>query len=425
MSSSRLYLTLNLLQEALRAAVANFRGHLLRTILSLLGVSVGVFCIIGILTMVDSLEANIRSSLSDKLGSSVVYVQRFPWTFSRDYPWWKYVNRPRPNRLEKKYLERRAPDGMVASFCIWTGGKTLERGSYRVEDAKVTVTDGNYLDIFGAGLKSGRFFSPTEVNRGIPVTVLGHSLAEGLFPRGGAVGRSIRLMGQKVSVIGVFEPEGASLLSGNNIDEQALVTAEWMGLRYQLDQLNGGRAIVCKGPPEMPLATFKAELEGAMRRIRKTAPQETSNFALNEISLVNNTLGNIFQAISAVGAIIAFFSILVGGFSIANILFVSVKERTPLIGIQKALGAPRFYIQAQFLLEAVLLCVSGGVLGLILIAALGLTVTLASPFTIFLSLSNILTGLSIAAFTGLLAGWIPSRQASRLDPIEAIRYTSA
>lgn len=414
-----------MLQEAFKAAVSNFRSHLLRTILSLLGVTIGVFCIIGILTMVDSLEANIKSSLTDKLGSSVVYIQRFPWTFSSDYPWWKYVNRPKPRLQEKAFLERRAPDGSSVSFCIWTGGKTLERASYQVEGATVTVTDDAYLDIFNASLADGRFFSQTEVDRGKPVTVLGHALAQGLFPQGGAVGRSIRLMGQKVTVIGVFEPEGPSLLSDNNIDEQALVPVAWMGLRFDLSELSGGRAIVCKGPPNMPLETFKAELEGAMRRIRKLAPQEDVNFALNEISLVSKALGNIFQAVSAVGAIIAFFSILVGGFSIANILFVSVKERTPLIGIQKALGAPRFYIMAQFLLESVLLCLAGGVLGLVLIAILGLLITWASPFAIYLSFSNIVSGLAIAAFTGLLAGWIPSRQASRLDPIEAIRYTSA
>lgn len=420
----QLRILLTLFAEAATTAAGNFRVHPLRTVLSLLGVTIGVFCISGIFTMVDSLEANIRRSVS-KLGSDVLYVQRFPWNFSADYPWWKYVNRPKPEPVEAELLRRYLPGGAAVNYTMWMGGKTLQQGPYSVEQATVTATGFPYNQIFAIELAAGRYFSAAEAERGAPVTVLGHELAESLFPATRAVGRNIRALGGRLRVIGVLAPEGNSIISGNNLDQQALTPVTWVQRQYRLTDLSHGSAIMIKNLSQANLQRFKAEVRGAMRRIRKLDPREEANFALNEVSLINQALSRVFNVIGIVGSIIALFSILVGGFSIANILFVSVKERTPLIGIQKALGAPSSFIQVQFLIEAVMLCGAGGLLGLLMIGAMSLSVSLLTDFTLVVSLGNVLTGLGIALATGLLAGWWPSRQASKLDPVVAMRYTAA
>jgi putative ABC transport system permease protein len=164
-----------------------------------------------------------------------------------------------------------------------------------------------------------------------------------------------------------------------------------------------------------------AEVEGLMRSQRRLRPKQDENFSLVRFSLITNSFGNIFRSLNMAGFIMGLFALLVGGFSIANIMYVSVKERTNIIGIKKAIGAKRNYILFEFLIESVMLCVMGGLSGLLIISILLAPVSNATGFEFVLSGKNVLIGVGVSVFIGLVAGILPALRASRLDAVEAIR----
>ena len=168
---------------------------------------------------------------------------------------------------------------------------------------------------------------------------------------------------------------------------------------------------------------LKDDITGVLRNIHRLRPSEEKDFALNEMSIVANLLDGIFGFFKTVALVIGMFSILVGGFGIANIMFVSVRERTSIIGIQKALGAKQAFILLQFLFESVLLSLIGGIIALLIIYLLTLILTNAFGFDIFLGLNNVMIGIGITLVIGVIAGIVPAYRASRLDPVEAIRST--
>jgi putative ABC transport system permease protein len=251
---------------------------------------------------------------------------------------------------------------------------------------------------------------------------LGASIAEGLFPTSVAVGKSISSLGRTFTVIGLLEREGASLI-GESHDEQVLVPAAY--LRTLVDERNsGGSNIMVQAAPGQTISELKSEIRGYMRSIRKLKPQAEDNFALNESSSLSAGLDQMFGIIGLAGTIIGGFSVLVGGFGIANIMFVSVRERTGQIGIQKALGARKSFVLAQFLVESVLLSLIGGLIGLMGVGLLVLAARHFTEFDVAMTWLNALQGLGISAVIGLLAGVVPAYIGARLDPVEAIRVNT-
>jgi putative ABC transport system permease protein len=248
--------------------------------------------------------------------------------------------------------------------------------------------------------------------------MLGATIADQLFPNRSAVGKQLKIQGFTVNVLGVFEKMGDDVF-GTSMDNRVLIPAR-LAARMVDPRSDLGQSIIVKGKPDVTASRLSDELEGVMRSIRRIKPAAENNFALNEVSLISGQLDSVFKVFNIAGWIIGGFAILVGGFGIANIMFVSVKERTKIIGLQKALGAKSKFILLEFLFEAIVLSIIGGAIGLMIIYGLTFVVSRTFDFNLALSMGNIITGLSISVVIGLIAGVVPARTAARLDPVEAM-----
>lgn len=410
---------IRLIKESLIFAVISLTVNKLRTFLSLLGITIGIFAIILVYSIVDSLEKNIRDSVS-QLGDNVVYVQKWPWGGGGEYAWWKYLNRPVPLSKESDLLRKRSQYAENVAFGTSLGGATAKRNGMDASGVEVLGITYEYNQIWDFDLKEGRYFTENEMYGGKSYCIIGANIEEGLFPGGeSALGEQISIRGQKLTVIGVFEKVGESLV-GQSYDKMVLVPFKFVRTVVNTDK-NDGNLIMVSAKEGISLAQLKDELTGLMRSIRRLRPGADDNFALNDPSLISNQLDGLFGVLGLVGTVIGGFSILVGGFGIANIMFVSVRERTNEIGIQKALGAKNFVVLIQFLTESIVLCLLGGAAGLFLVYLGALAAAKAFDFDIFLSTRNIIVGLGLSGIIGLLSGFIPAWMASRLDPVEAIR----
>jgi putative ABC transport system permease protein len=412
-------MVLTLLKESIVFALQALVSNKLRTFLSLLGITIGIFAIITVFTIVDSLERNIRGSVQS-LGDNVVFVMKWPWSFGSDYPWWKYMNRPVPRYAELSEVLRKTKGAEVVGFRIGQR-KILKHNNNSVENGIVSGWSYDYGQIKSFDITDGRYFREDEVEGGYNVAILGSAIAEALFPNNEyPIGKTIKVAGRNCRVIGVIKKEGESML-GNTMDNQAIVPYNFARLFMDVKSENSDPFIAVKAKPNVTNAQLKDELTGVMRSIRGLKPLADDDFALNETNLLSKGFDEMFDFIGIAGAIIGGFSILVGGFGIANIMFVSVRERTNIIGIQKSLGAKNYFILAQFLFEAVFLSLLGGIIGLLLIYLLTFFADGAIDMEISLTRSNIILGLTISVLIGIISGFIPAYGASQLDPVEAIR----
>ena len=413
-------LLLRLIYESFSFAANSLAANKLRTILSLLGVTIGIFAIISVFTVIDSLEGFIRNSLNS-LGSNMVYVQKMPWTppeGETEYPFWKYQNRPVPTLEETEEVIRRAQTVDNAAF-LFGFGRKVQYGSTTLDNATIMATSEGLLDVWNLEIARGRYFTDSEMRNGAPAAVIGHEIADQLFDGLDPVGRTIKIQGQKFNIIGVYTPMGQDAF-GTSMDRYIHISVVKSYYMIDVRDRDRGQTICIKAKDNIDNDKFMAELEGIMRTIRRLKPMEENDFALNEVSIVANQFDQFFVVFNLAGAIIGGFSILVGGFGIANIMFVSVKERTKIIGIQKSLGAKRYFILLQFIFEAIVLSVIGGVVGLILIYAGTIIVNQTTEFTIVLTMANVINGLMISSVIGFLAGFMPARAAAKLDPVIAI-----
>lgn len=395
----------------------------LRAMLSLLGITIGIFAIIAVFTIVDSLEANIRESVST-LGSDVIYVEKWPWAPEpgEEYAWWKYMNRPLPSLDESEYLEDKSKGAAGVCF-VAAVGRMIEYGNSNVDGAGVAGVSDGFQEIRAFELERGRYFTPLEMNSGRNVVVIGYDIARELFRGANPIGKEIKTMGRKITVIGVVEKEGTGMFEGLILDDVVIMPLNYFKGFVDIRSDRANPQIWVKARPNVSVEELDYELTHLLRSYRRLKPSEEDNFALNQTSVINNQLDQLFAVLKIAGFFIGIFSIIVGGFGIANIMFVSVKERTNIIGIQKALGAKRYFILAQFLFESVMLSLAGGILGL-LIVFLGATVIRASSeFSIYLTMNNILVGIGISSLIGLISGIFPAWQGARMDPVVAINTT--
>jgi putative ABC transport system permease protein len=410
--------TLRLIFESFRFAMEALRANLLRTTLSLLGVTVGIFSIIAVFTLVDSLEKSIRDSMSF-LGDRVIYVQKWPWEFKEDFPWWKYFKRPIASVREYKVVEKRVQNGDGVAIFWNKGRNTVKYGNSSVENVNLQGVSFQFNRVSDVRVANGRYFTQQDIDASKPVAILGYEVANGLFPQGNALGKDVKIKGRTFKIIGILEKQGESFLGPSN-DSNTIIPYGMFMKMFSTGQRGMEPTLAVKGrADDEGLQELEGELRGLMRNLRGLRPKDEDNFALNRPEMIAGMITSLFSVISVAGAVIGGFSILVGGFGIANIMFVSVKERTNLIGIQKSLGAKNYFILLQFLFESIFLSLIGGGVGILLV--LGLTFIPQDKLPILLTPANIILGLGISATIGLLAGMIPATLASRLDPVIAIR----
>ena len=411
---------LKLLKESFLFANDALRQNKLRTFLSLLGVTIGIFTIISVFSAVDTLRNNLQKSVN-KLGSNSIYIQKWPWGGGGDdFPWWKYMQRPDPKLREFDDLQKLNQTALAMSYEINIDNRIVKYKSNTVDGAQIDATTQDHDKTWNFDFEDGRYFTGLESRAGSPVTVIGYDIAQNLFPDGGAVGKQLKIMGRYVTVIGVFKKEGNDIL-GITDDKQILLPLNFAKNLVDVQNANYGPNIIVRGKPGITDVEVESELRGLMRSIRRLKPGEDDNFALNKTSVISNQLDIVFSVLHTVGLIVGAFSILVGGFGIANIMFVSVKERTNIIGIQKSLGAKSYFILLQFLIESIFLCLMGGVVGLGLVYGGTFAIKAIFDVQVVLDIKNIIIGVGTSLTIGIISGIIPAYFAARMDPVEAIR----
>ncbi|MEY4038384.1 MAG: hypothetical protein RIR67_694 [Bacteroidota bacterium] len=409
---------LRLLKESFGFAMNALRNNKLRTLLSLLGVTIGIFSIIAVLAAVDSLDKKIKKDLSS-LDKNTIYLMRFSFGPS-EIPQWKREQFPNVKYDEYEYLKNSMNDLDQMGFQLFVKRESLKYQSASVSDVNVVPVSHEFIDIQGLEFDEGRFYNESESNSGAAVIVLGNEIAQNLFEDSNPIGKDIRLYGQRFSVIGVLKKQGAGMFGDSN-DTSVFIPVNFLRRMYGDNNDAMTPVILIKPQKGIDMDAFKAELSQKLRNYRGMKTDEIDNFFINVLSGFTDLIDGIVGQMNVVGWIISGFSLLVGGFGIANIMFVSVKERTNLIGIQKSLGAKNRFILFQFLFEAVILSVIGGAVGLFLVWIISVVLTKALDFEFVLSMSNVLLGTGLAALIGLISGILPAITASKLDPVEAIR----
>jgi putative ABC transport system permease protein len=388
-------------------------------LLSLLGVTIGIFTIIAVFSAVDTLRNNLQKSVN-KLGSNSIYIQKWPWVGEDDFPWWKYMQRPVPKLRDFDQLARRSQTAKALSYEISIDNRTVKYGSNTVDGAQIDAVSHDHDKTWNFDFQDGRYFTDIESRTGAPVACIGNDIYTNLFPDGNAIGKQIKIMGRKVTIIGVFTKEGKDML-GISSDSEILLPLNFAKNVIDIENEKYNPQIIVKGLDNLSDNEVESEVRGIMRSIRSIRPGVEDNFSLNKSNILTNQLDQLFGIVNIAGAIIGGFSILVGGFGIANIMFVSVKERTNIIGIQKSLGAKNYFILLQFLIEAIALCLMGGLIGLFMVYLGTLAVKAAADLEVVLDINNIIFGIGTSVAIGMISGIVPAWFASRLDPVEAIR----
>jgi putative ABC transport system permease protein len=411
---------LRIIKESFNFAINALRNNKLRTFLSLVGVTIGIFSIIAVLAAVDSLKKEIEGSISS-LDNSTIFLGRFSFG-PTEVPRWKMEQFPDVTYEEYQYIKRNVPNLFAASYTLNVQSETVKYEDKTVGGVEIGAVTDEYYDIEALQIAEGRFFNEVESSSGAPVLVLGDEIAQTLFGSApAAIGKKVRLYGRKFTVIGVLKKEGAGLFGGSK-DTSAFLPVNMVRKIYGDNNKSLFPFIIIKPEKNIDNAEFIALLKQKMRINRGLKPDEIDTFFVNELQGFADFIDNITGQMNIIGLVISGFSLLVGGFGIANIMFVSVKERTNLIGIQKSLGAKNKFILLQFLFEAVILAIIGGLIGLFLVFIMSM---LASQFTgdfeFVLSPWNMFIGTAISAAIGLISGILPAISASRLDPVEAIR----
>ncbi len=407
--------------ESLYFAWNSLRSNPFRTILSLAGVTIGIFVIIAVFTFVDSLENSIKSSFSF-LGTNNVNVEKWAMSFDADYPWWKFINRPNPTYQEYLTLAENLESHEAITISVVRDNVSLKRDNYNIGNIYVWGVTYDHQDLYNTPVESGRYFTQREMHSGANVAIVGSTVASTLFPYSDPINKEIKIKNRRYIIIGVMPKEGETLLGTPSNDESCLIPFTNFARIYHVGKYRGIETFITVKAPEAEgsLPKLEGEITGMMRKIRGLKPNQEDDFSINRTSeAIAQNVSAIFMVLTIAGAVIGGLAMLVGAFGIANIMFVSVQERVSIIGIQKAVGAKTYFILFEFLFEAIFLSVVGGGIGMIMVYFL--TFIPLGSLEVILSFNNIFVGLTISTVAGLLAGVIPAYKASKLDPVTAIR----
>jgi putative ABC transport system permease protein len=415
-----MFIYLRVLKESFNFAINALRNNKLRTFLSLVGVTIGIFSIIAILAAVDSLKKEIEGSISS-LDTSTMIITRFSFG-PTEVPRWKWQQFPNVNYEEYQLIKRSVNDIEAVAYATNVPNTTVKYEGNTVSDVNFVAITYEHYDIESLQIEEGRYYNESESNSGSQVVVIGYEVATELFGTPtAAIGKKVRMYGRKFTVIGTLEKEGSGL-GGDSKDTWVLFPANAARKIFGDSKTNGFQRIIVKPKKGADEAELMAIITQKLRVSRGLKTDDIDTFFINQLKGLVEFIDNITGTMNLVGLMISGFSLLVGGFGIANIMFVSVKERTNLIGIQKSLGAKRRFILLQFLFEAVVLAVFGGLIGMFFVWLLAQGANwYLDDFDFVLSGWNMFIGTSVSIAIGLIAGILPAISASKLDPVEAIR----
>jgi len=409
---------LTILWNSFKMALGELKANKLRTFLSLFGITIGIFCIIGVLATIDSLQSKIKTDLSS-FGNNSVYIDKWDYSGGPEYPWWKFVKRPSMKMEEMEFVKKKSTLASNMAFFM----QTQESFSYEDNILKGVNLYGvtpEYKNIQSFNIGYGRYFNESDFTRGVPYGVIGYKVAEELYGKADkGVGKTITYKGRKLLVIGVIEKQGSAIINGYDYDKSTIVTHNYMASVYNPESL--GPVIMVQPKPGITSKALQEELTGIMRQIRKLSPTQEDNFTCNDVAQFKDQVESVFGAVNQGGWAIAGLSLIVGAFGVANIMFVTVRERTSQIGLKKAIGAKSSSILYEFLLESAFLCIIGGLVGLFLVWMLTLALSSFLPFAITIAPSIIFLAFSICIILGVVSGIIPASIAAKMNPVEAIR----
>ena len=415
-------LFLRLLKESFVFSFNALIANPVRTVLSLLGVTIGIFTIIAVLSTVDSLEKSIKDNLSF-LGTDNLRVEKWPWDFNNpSYEWWKFFRRPEPTYREYEFLKENLVNAEAVEILTSREGVNVKysNNSSRIDNLNGVVFENQFFGDWE--FIAGRFFTENETLTGSNAAIIGYKIMEDLFKTPDfAIGKQLKIKGKSYTIIGVTKEQGESFGAGDSFDRQMFIPFNSFKKIFKVGRKGSNAVLRVKGngDEDPGLVNLEYELRGLIRAKRGTKPLEDDSFAINRPEYLASFVSTIFGTISIAGWVIGSFSILVGGFGIANIMFVSVKERVPIIGLQKSLGAKKYFILMQFLFESSFLSIFGGLFGIFFVFLL--TLPDLGTFDLIISLENVILGVTISSVIGILAGLLPALFASNLDPVEAIR----
>jgi len=402
-------------------SLQELNNNKLRSALSLIGIAFGIFCIIGVLTTVNSLENKVQTDIK-QLGTNTIYIDKWQWGGDdQDYPWWKYVNRPSPKYEEVKFVKGKS--SLAKHVCYFnSSGSNVSYENVQINNVGIYGVSEEFSEIQTIEIAYGRYLNESEFLRGNPVTVMGYQIAEELFGKAErALDKSVTFDGKKVKIVGIIKKQGQSFVGGFDYDHCLILAYRMYVSIYDVKSDQSQPLIMVNGHDNVPTKALIDELEGIMRQARRLSPKQEDNFALNDINLFSQQVSGFFGTVDLGGGIIAFLSLVVGAFGVANIMFVTVRERTSQIGLKKAIGAKRRTILLEFLLESAFLCIIGGFFGLLLVWILSLVLSSILPFPIIISATTIIVALALCILLGILSGIIPAFIAARMNPVVAIR----
>lgn len=406
------------IKESLRFTIDSLIMNKLRTFLSLFGITIGIFSIISVFTVLDTLQTFIKNNMNS-MGGNAVYVQKYSWgpeEGETEYKWWKYVNRPPLTVKEFDYLSKNLTTS--DSVCYFTSvGAKVQYGKEYINWCSVIGATYNYASMRNTELTEGRPLTTMEIESGHPIALIGADIAEELFGNSSPLNKSIKVMGRKIKVAGVIKREGKNMF-GNSADKWVYMSYKYV--KNLRDPRYSNPTIMATAKAGYTADELADEIKIKLRNYRRLTPKAEATFSTNRLSMVMGMMESVFSTINLAGGLIGMFAIIVGGFGVANIMFVSVRERMGQIGIQKALGAKNYVILLLFLFEAMFLCIIGGLFGLILVQIGAMVATAIVDFPINLTIGNILLGIMVSAGVGAISGFIPAYQAAKMEPVKAI-----
>ncbi|HEV3251314.1 MAG TPA: ABC transporter permease [Puia sp.] len=410
---------LNIVWSSLKIALQEFRSNKLRTFLSLLGITFGIFCIISVLATISSMELAVKNEIKS-IAAHTIFIGKWENGGGPDYPWWKYIKRPDVKFTEMKLVQLKSPDSINIAYFMNINDK-VEFGNDVITGVNYYGLSEKFFEIQSVKVQVGRYLRQDDYDHGSNFIIMGYEIAASLFSKAEkAVGQEVKLKNGKVAIIvGLINKQGQSLFNAWDYDHSILMPNKF--LAQIVREENSGPIIMVKGEENVSIDALKDELKGAMRSIRKLRPTQEDNFSLTDIDSATKGFDTVITGMDIGGWAIAGLSLIVGMFGVANIMFVTVRERTSQIGLKKAIGAKRGTILTEFLLESAFLCIIGGLIGLIAVFILTMILSSIIPFRVFIPLNIIFLAVGICIVVGVLAGIIPAITAARMDPVVAIR----